>query len=161
MIGVGSMFNVLLMEFSQTMPLHVKVCLFLAKAFILYGISGIAYLSVQSVRLLTSYINIKKYEIDMDNGFTIEEANVILDTMIQECLNSYIFINGIAVSEYITEDQENEINKLVSTMVADSMSSILVTRLSKFYDVEYLATVISRKIYVLTTEFTVQKNKER
>lgn len=155
------MVDLLLIELSNSMSWYTKILVILSKIFIVYGIYGISFLLFKSTKLINSYINIKKYQIDIMNTFTIEDANKILDTIIEDSLNNYMIMNGLLLKDYINEEQENAINKDICNIVASTISGILATKLSMFYDINSLSDIISRKVFVLTTSLTIEKNKNK
>lgn len=118
---------------------------------------SIAKLLLSIPKIIIYYMDLKKYKIEIDFDFSSMDG--VLDTIISDSFAEYLYMSGKALEGYINEDMENTINKEVSNIVAKKISNNLLNRLMLVYNSDSVPDIISTKIYMTVSSYTVEKNK--
>lgn len=131
---------------------------FFIRMIYLLAMVGIADFCLNLTSLIKKYLSIKEYDINVNIQVSDKDI-AILDSILTECLGEYLIVNGYANIEYITEQDENNINKQVGEMVAKRMSPAVITKLSLIYNSESLSEIIAQKIYISVMSYVIEKNR--
>lgn len=106
-------------------------------------------------------LELDKYEIDMEIKIE-DDLFSILDKVISECFNEYLIreieYKGV---EYVNSELEKKILKEVSHIVCDTISPILINKLSIVYDMDNFAEIVSNRTYLHVLDYVIKKNSQR
>lgn len=112
------------------------------------------------VSITSKYFNEKRYNTDISISVSFTEVNDMIDDYISEIFNSYIIMEGFAINTVlISQNEEIEIIRDVSKLVADRMSKILYNKLSIFYNNSAISDIISEKIGMLVMNYRLNHNQ--
>lgn len=126
--------------------------------FMLYLVSLIN-LNLRKTKDYKSRLMMDEYKMKM--GIEITPGDILehLDAYITEAFNEYIVLNiEFRELDYITKEIEDEINKNVNKMVVDRLSPVFLDKFALVYNKNNFAKFLSDRVYLLTLNYTVQKN---
>jgi hypothetical protein len=76
-----------------------------------------------------------------------------------ECMNDYMATHPeIAQQHYITEEEETQIRKDLSSLLINRMSVPFLNKLSLYYNSMTISSIIAEKIYIKVTGYVVENN---
>lgn len=104
---------------------------------------------------------IMEYSVNV-NAVIDDTIPALLESITAETFNDYLMIHAEYVGlEYINSETETKIMKDVGALVSRRISPASLTKLSLYYNLQYISEIISDKIYLLTTSYVVNKNTEK
>lgn len=102
--------------------------------------------------------NLTKYSINVSANIDRSIPGV-LEYIIQDCFNDYKIKNLAYKNEYITPEKEANIRKDLVGMVSDRISPAALDKLSLFYKIDSIASILADKIYITVMDYVVDNNK--
>lgn len=112
----------------------------------------------KKVQNLKKQLNLREYEINVS---TIVDDNTfgLLDKLVSDCFLEYVVLNvEYKEVQYIDSELEKEITKAVSYMVLERLSPTLITKISLVYNVNNLADLVSKRVYLQVVNYSIEKN---
>ena len=112
----------------------------------------------KKVQNLKKQLNLREYEINVS---TIVDDNTfgLLDKLVSDCFLEYVVLNvEYKEIQYIDSELEKEITKAVSYMVLERLSPTLITKISLVYNVNNLADLVSKRVYLQVVNYSIEKN---
>jgi hypothetical protein len=83
----------------------------------------------------------------------------IIENLIAECFDEYIVFNeGYKDKEYISEEDEERILKIVTENVLAKMSEPVLIKIRAFYNKESVEENLSKKIYMIVMNYSIKNN---
>ena len=113
---------------------------------------------VSLVVIANKFVNNKHEEFILTTDFSI--AIKELDSLISDCIQEYMVMNGLANTTYINDKLETQIRKETTNLVTAKLSNTLFKKLSYLYNEESVYTVIAARIYIIIMNFTIQTNEK-
>lgn len=118
-------------------------------------LSVIAVMCYRNRRLA---LQIERYKINV-NAKIDQSIPDILDLMIQECFRDYLIKEGIQMhDQYINSEKEEEIRRAIVDIVKERISGAALEKLSLFYNIENIASILADKIYIIVMNHCVEHN---
>lgn len=99
--------------------------------------------------------NLLKLQIETKFDLTIVEQ---LEDFISNIFDDYIITSKLLTQVYITEQDEVELRKDISNLVAERISPYMYQKLSICYNETQLPDIIAGKIYQLVTAYVIERN---
>ena len=129
--------------------------------FMLYLVSLIN-LNIQRSKDCKRRIMLDDYKLKMQLEISPAEILEQLDIYITEAFNEYIVLNiEFKELEFISKEVEDEINRNVSRKVVDRLSPVFLDKFALVYNKDNFPKLLSDRVYLLTLNYTVQKNSVR
>lgn len=129
--------------------------------FMLYLVSLIN-LNMQRSKDCKRRIMLDDYKLKMQLEISPAEILEQLDIYITEAFNEYIVLNiEFRELEFISKEVEDEINRNVSRKVVDRLSPVFLDKFALVYNKDNFPKLLSDRVYLLTLNYTVQKNSVR
>lgn len=112
----------------------------------------------KKIKNLKKQLNLKEYEINVST--TIDDNTFgLLDKLISDCFLEYIVLNiEYKDIQYIDSELEQEISKAVAYTVLERLSPTLITKISLVYNVNNLADLVSKRVYLQVLNYSIEKN---
>lgn len=100
-----------------------------------------------------------KYEIDMNVQIDYG-LGALLDRLILDAFDEYLILN-VEYKDigYVDGKLEDIITREVSRMVIESISPVIMTKLSTLYNMDKFADIVSKKVYLKTMDYSLAKNE--
>lgn len=125
---------------------------------VLYLIS-LTLLNFREIKESKQMTMLREYEINMNCNVDIDIIER-LDQMIMNCFNEYMILNiEFRELDYINKEIEDIIVREVSHMVIDRISPMLLNKISLMYNKDALSDIISKKVYLHTMNYVLNKNE--
>ena len=113
------------------------------------------------IKLNRTEQELEKYNIDINNQVG---ASILtdLDTFIANVFQDYIVLN-IAYKDiqYIKSDLEEKINRDVSVKIVETISPIMILKLSTYYNKDKIGDIITEKVYMRTLNYVISNNQTK
>ena len=156
---IGDIISIFKDSFSKNPFIYIAI--FFILSFLIcdsiYKISFILFL-VSLVVIANKFVNNKHEEFILTTDFSI--AIKELDSLISDCIQEYMVMNGLANTTYINDKLETQIRKETTNLVTAKLSNTLFKKLSYLYNEESVYTVIAARIYIIIMNFTIQTNEK-
>lgn len=112
----------------------------------------------KKIQNLKKQLNLKEYEINVSTNVD-DNTFGLLDKLVSDCFLEYIVLNiEYKDVQYIDSELEKEITKSVSYTVLERLSPTLITKLSLVYNVNNLADLVSKRVYLQVINYSIEKN---
>lgn len=156
---VGDLVALLKESFTKNPYVYLIVIFLLSMLFFnsIYKIGFVLFL-VSIIILANKFINNKHEEFILTTDFSI--AIKELDSLISDCIQEYMVMNGLANTTYINSKLETQIRTETTNLVTAKLSDTLFKKLSYLYNEEAVYTVIAARIYIIIMNFTIQTNEK-
>ena len=137
------------------LSLVIILSVFLACAIVVFGYSIYTMNKHKS-----NMENLTRYNINVAANIDRSIPGV-LEYLIQDCFNDYKVKNlAYKIEEYITPEREAEIRKDLVEVVTKRLSRATLDKLSLFYNIDSIATILADKIYIIVMDYVVDHNSK-
>lgn len=120
---------------------------------------GITLLIINNYLKTRNSIENKKVNCGVFSSIKIEEIDNIIDKIIQDSFNSYMFTNILYKDiKYISDDKQKEIIYSVCDNVTKTISNNLFELILLFYSEEEIYNIIASKVYFIVNNYCLQFN---
>lgn len=156
---VGDIILLLKENFTKEPFVYLTIIFLLSLLFSIsiYKIGFVLFL-VALIILGNKFINNKHEEFILTTDFS--SAIKELDSLISDCIQEYMVMNGLANTTYINDKLETQIRTQTTNLVTAKLSNTLFKKLSYLYNEEAVYTVIAARIYIIIMNFTIQTNEK-
>ena len=132
-------------------------------------IEGLSYITIVLLWIfMYSMIRIKNvnYQLELRKLETYSKIDQTipehLDRVILEAFEEYMVLNeAYKKVDYINKEMETRILHGVSEYVDKRMSSLFYSKLTMYYNEEFISQIIANKIYILVMNNSIQNNQIR
>lgn len=126
---------------------------------ILLYIISLTLLNFREIKESKKMVMLREYEINMNCNVDIDIIER-LEQIIMNCFNEYMILNiEFRELDYINKEIEDIIVREVSHMVIDRISPMFLNKISLMYNKDSLSDIISRKVYLHTMNYVLNKNE--
>ena len=122
------------------------------------SVIALALFLVAIIVIANKFVNNKHEEFILTTDFSI--AIKELDSLISDCIQEYMVMNGLANTTYINSKLETQIRTETTNLVTAKLSNTLYKKLAYLYNEEAVYTVIAARIYIIIMNFTIQTNEK-
>ena len=138
---------------------------FLVKVLIIFSMIYLISLRILVGKAINRYtlfkydqLELEKYKHETTVDIT-DSINERLDIMIEQCFQEYTILNLAFKSDfYVTEKEEEKINREISAIVAERISPAFYNQLSLYYNEDAITDVIAKRVYFRVTNFVIEHN---
>ena len=123
----------------------------------LYKVSFVLFL-LSLIVIANKFVNNKHEEFILTTDFSVSIKE--LDSLISDCIQEYMVMNGLANTTYINTKLEEQIRSETTNLVTAKLSNTLYKKLSYLYNEDAVYTVIAARIYIIIMNFTIQTNEK-
>lgn len=137
------------------LSLVIILSIFLACTVVVFG-----YLIYTMNKHKNNMENLTRYNINVAANID-RSIPGILEYLIQDCFNDYKIKNlAYKTDEYITPENEAKIRKDLAAIVTNRLSSATLDKLSLFYNIDSIASILADKIYIIVMDYVVDHNSK-
>lgn len=137
------------------LSLVIILSIFLACTIVVFG-----YLIYTMNKHKNNMENLTRYNINVAANIDRSIPGV-LEYLIQDCFNDYKIKNlEYKIDEYITPEKEAKIRKDLAEIVTNRLSSATLDKLSLFYNIDSIASILADKIYIIVMDYVVDHNSK-
>lgn len=137
------------------LSLVIILSIFLACTIVVFG-----YLIYTMNKHKNNMENLTRYNINVAANID-RSIPGILEYLIQDCFNDYKIKNlEYKTDEYITPEKEDKIRKDLAGIVTGRLSSATLDKLSLFYNIDSIASILADKIYIIVMDYVVDHNSK-
>lgn len=140
---------------------YVYLCVFFMISVALTDSASViafALFLVAIIVIANKFVNNKHEEFVLTTDFSV--AIKELDSLISDCIQEYMVMNGLANTTYINTKLETQIRTETTNLVTAKLSNTLYKKLAYLYNEEAVYTVIAARIYIIIMNFTIQTNEK-
>ena len=138
---------------------------FLVKVLIVFSIIYLISLRRLAGKVIDRYtlykydqLELERYKHETTINIT-DSINEKLDMMIEQCFQEYTILNlAFKTDYYVTEKEEEKINREISALVAERISPAFYNQLSLYYNEDAITDVIAKRVYFRVTNFVIEHN---
>lgn len=157
--NIGDLIDLLKDNFNNSPFVYITIIFILSYIFTdsIYKVSFVLFL-LSLIVIANKFINNKHEEFILTTDFSVSIKE--LDSLISDCIQEYMVMNGLANTTYINTKLEEQIRSETTNLVTAKLSNTLYKKLSYLYNEDAVYTVIAARIYIIIMNFTIQTNEK-
>lgn len=157
--NIGDLIDLLKDNFNNSPFVYITIIFILSYIFTdsIYKVSFVLFL-LSLIVIANKFVNNKHEEFILTTDFSISIKE--LDSLISDCIQEYMVMNGLANTTYINTKLEEQIRSETTNLVTAKLSNTLYKKLSYLYNEDAVYTVIAARIYIIIMNFTIQTNEK-
>lgn len=124
-------------------------------------IASIILIFIYLFKKTNAAIDLEKYKINIQQvtSANVSDIQKLLEDFITDCFDTYLVTHPeMSTPHYISEQEEVELRKALGDMCGLRISEPLYKKLSLYYNVYTLTSIIAEKIYIRVTAYVVNNN---
>jgi len=157
--NIGDLIDLLKDNFNNSPFVYITIVFILSYIFTdsIYKVSFVLFL-LSLIVIANKFVNNKHEEFILTTDFSVSIKE--LDSLISDCIQEYMVMNGLANTTYINTKLEEQIRSETTNLVTAKLSNTLYKKLSYLYNEDAVYTVIAARIYIIIMNFTIQTNEK-
>lgn len=157
--NIGDLIDLLKDNFNNSPFVYITIIFILSYIFTdsIYKVSFVLFL-LSLIVIANKFVNNKHEEFILTTDFSVSIKE--LDSLISDCIQEYMVMNGLANTTYINTKLEEQIRSETTNLVTAKLSNTLYKKLSYLYNEDAVYTVIAARIYIIIMNFTIQTNEK-
>ena len=157
--NIGDLIDLLKDNFNNSPFVYITIVFILSYIFTdsIYKVSFVLFL-LSLIVIANKFVNNKHEEFILTTDFSVSIKE--LDSLISDCIQEYMVMNGLANTTYINTKLEEQIRSETTNLVTAKLSNTLYKKLSYLYNEDAVYTIIAARIYIIIMNFTIQTNEK-